>query len=69
MRNAQNCKIDERVYWYADSQDTGVVFDLFGEVLGLVLQGQYRRTEVLSTDEKACYSTCYEFLLFFLCYI
>nr|GMD35667.1 calmodulin-binding protein 60 A-like [Ipomoea batatas] len=69
VRNAQNCKIDERVYCYADSQDTHVVFDLFGKVLGLVLQGQYRRAEELSMDEKACYSTCYDFLLFFLCYI
>nr|GLL22324.1 calmodulin-binding protein 60 A-like isoform X1 [Ipomoea trifida] len=56
VRNAQNCKIDERVYWYADSQDTGVVFDLFGEVLGLVLQGQYRRTEdnAHKLKESAC---------------
>nr|GMC69820.1 calmodulin-binding protein 60 A-like [Ipomoea batatas] len=52
VSHARRCKIDERVYCYADSQDTRVVFDLFGEVLGLVLQGQYRRTEVLSPDEK-----------------
>ncbi|XP_019197277.1 PREDICTED: calmodulin-binding protein 60 A-like isoform X2 [Ipomoea nil] len=52
VNHARRCKIDERVYWYADSQDTGVVFDLFGEVLGLVLQGRYRRTEELSMDEQ-----------------
>ncbi|XP_031105395.1 calmodulin-binding protein 60 A-like isoform X1 [Ipomoea triloba] len=52
VSHARRCKIDERLYCYADSQDTRVVFDLFGEVLGLVLQGQYRRTEVLSPDDK-----------------
>ena len=57
--NAKKCLIDEGVYIYIDrnlQQNNGVVFDVIGQVKGLIKESQYFPMSMLSDDEQACLS-------------
>ncbi|WOG99507.1 hypothetical protein DCAR_0518860 [Daucus carota subsp. sativus] len=53
--NAKKCLIDEGVYIYIDrnlQQNNGVVFDVIGQVKGLIKESQYFPMSMLSDDEQ-----------------
>nr|GLL22321.1 calmodulin-binding protein 60 B-like [Ipomoea trifida] len=53
LDNAKRC-ISNKIYCHTDShRHTGVVFNIFGQVLGLILQSQYIPADELSQDENA----------------
>ncbi|KAK4735386.1 hypothetical protein R3W88_009647 [Solanum pinnatisectum] len=53
ISHARRCIINERTYSYIDLQEKGVVFNIVGEVQGLILGGQYLPMHLLSESEKA----------------
>lgn len=67
--HARTCMIDEGLYLYyypSSQQKTGVVFNVVGQVKGLVRESLYFPTDLLSEKEKACHSFPYKFSFFFL---
>nr|GME02080.1 calmodulin-binding protein 60 A-like [Ipomoea batatas] len=53
LNNAKRC-ISNKIYCHTDShRHTGVVFNIFGQVLGLILQSQYIPADELSQDNNA----------------
>ncbi|KAL1814693.1 hypothetical protein ACET3Z_017267 [Daucus carota] len=53
--NAKKCLIDEGVYIYIDrnlQQNNGVVFDVIGQVKGLIKESQYFPMSMLTDDEQ-----------------
>lgn len=57
--HAKTCLIDEEVYMYIDhnsQQKSGVVFDVIGQVKGLLKGSQYLPMDMLSDTEQACLS-------------
>ncbi|XP_019197253.1 PREDICTED: calmodulin-binding protein 60 B-like [Ipomoea nil] len=53
LNNAKRC-INNKIYCHTDShRDRGVVFNVFGQVLGLIRGSQYIPTDDLSQDEMA----------------
>lgn len=54
ISHARRCITNERTYSYIDLQEKeGVVFNIVGEVQGLILGGQYLPMHLLSDSEKA----------------
>lgn len=56
VEHARTCVVDKRVYLYCpptSSLKTGVVFNLVGQVMGLLSDCQYVPIEKLSETEKA----------------
>ncbi|KAL3342987.1 hypothetical protein AABB24_026838, partial [Solanum stoloniferum] len=54
ISHARRCITNERTYSYIDLQEKeGVVFNIVGEVQGLILGGQYLPMHLLSESEKA----------------
>ncbi|XP_031106655.1 calmodulin-binding protein 60 A-like isoform X2 [Ipomoea triloba] len=53
LNNAKRCN-SNKIYYHTNShRNKGVVFNIFGQVLGLILQSQYIPADELSQDEKA----------------
>lgn len=53
------------LYYYPNSQQKmGVVFNVVGQVKGLVKESQYVLIDNLSEKEKACFSFSLKFFLF-----
>nr|GMC75890.1 calmodulin-binding protein 60 A-like [Ipomoea batatas] len=53
LNNAKRC-ISNKIYCHYDSyRNKGVVFNIFGQVLGLILQSQYIPADELSQDNNA----------------
>lgn len=56
VEHARTCILDKRVYLYCTSssqQKTGVVFNVVGQVTGLLSECQYVPIDKLSETEKA----------------
>ncbi|XP_073127209.1 calmodulin-binding protein 60 D-like isoform X2 [Henckelia pumila] len=52
LNNARKCQ-GYKMYWYFNSQEnSGVVFDIFGELQWMYSQGEYAATNMLSEDNK-----------------
>lgn len=54
VEHARTCVIDQKLQFYGTSQDNGVVFDMVGQLTGIISNGQYLRADELSEAEKAC---------------
>lgn len=54
VEHARTCVLDQKLYFYGASQKNGVVFNVVGQVMGSILNGQYLDTDDLSEAEKAC---------------
>ncbi|KAJ6387065.1 hypothetical protein OIU78_016899 [Salix suchowensis] len=67
VEHARTCVIDKRIYLYCppvSQQKTGVVFNIVGQVIGLLSECQYVLLDKLSETEKARFS--HSFNLFFI---
>ncbi|KAM2674792.1 hypothetical protein EV2_015935 [Malus domestica] len=55
VEHAQTCTLDKRVYLYypPSSQETGVAFNIVGQVMGLLLEHEYVSVSKLSETQKA----------------
>lgn len=54
INQARRCIINERIFSYIDLQEKeGVVFNIVGEVKGLILGVQYLPMHLLSESDKA----------------
>ncbi|XP_042018119.1 calmodulin-binding protein 60 A-like [Salvia splendens] len=53
VEHARACVIDQKLQFYGTSQDNGVVFDMVGQLMGIISNGQYLRADKLSEAEKA----------------
>ena len=56
VEHARTCVIDKRIYLYrppVSQQNTGVVFNIVGQVIGLFSECQYAPLDKLSETEKA----------------
>ncbi|XP_047982475.1 calmodulin-binding protein 60 A-like isoform X1 [Salvia hispanica] len=53
VEHARTCVIDQKLQFYGTSQDNGVVFDMVGQLMGIISNGQYLRADKLSEAEKA----------------
>ncbi|XP_048443788.1 calmodulin-binding protein 60 A-like isoform X1 [Pyrus x bretschneideri] len=55
VEHAQTCTLDKRVYLYCPpgSQETGVAFNIVGQVMGLLLEHEYVSVSKLSETQKA----------------
>lgn len=54
ISHARRCIINERMYSFIDFQEKeGVVFNIVGEVLGLILESHYLPMHQLSESDKA----------------
>ncbi|XP_073127473.1 calmodulin-binding protein 60 A-like [Henckelia pumila] len=52
INHARKCQ-SHKMYWYLNSQEnSGVVFDIFGELQWMYSQGEYAATNMLSEDNK-----------------
>lgn len=64
LNNAKRC-ISNKIYCHTDShRNTGVVFNISGQMLGLILQSQYVPADNLSQDDKVGLQN-----LFYVCFI
>ncbi|KAG6401688.1 hypothetical protein SASPL_138552 [Salvia splendens] len=59
VEHARACVIDQKLQFYGTSQDNGVVFDMVGQLMGIISNGQYLRADKLSEAEKACCFFCH----------
>lgn len=55
VEHARTCVLDDKMYSYCSGspQRTGVVFNIVGQVLGLLSDGKYRPADTISEIEKA----------------
>jgi hypothetical protein len=59
VEHARTCVLDKIIYLYCppvSQQKTGVVFNVVGQVMGLLSEGQYVPIDKLSETEKAKFS-------------
>lgn len=58
VEHARSCVLDKTLYLYNPSpslQKTGVVFNVVGQVTGVLSEGHYVTTDNLSDEEKASF--------------
>lgn len=57
VEHARTCELDKRMYMYPTSsqQKTSVVFNVVGQVMGLLSEGQYVPADKLAETEKALF--------------
>lgn len=63
VEHARTCILDKRVYVYyqpGSQQKTGVVFNVVGQLMGLLSDCQYVSVDNLSETDKACISNYLE---------
>lgn len=54
VEHARTCVLDQKLYFYGASQKNGVVFNVVGQVMGSISNGQYLDADELSEAEKVC---------------
>ena len=54
VAHAQKCILDKKLHLYF-AQKKGVIFNIVGQVMGLVSEGCYIPIDKLSEAEKACF--------------
>lgn len=56
VKHARTCALDKRVNVYRPGPDenSGVVFNVVGQVTGLLRDGQYILVDMLSEADKVC---------------
>lgn len=67
VEHARTCVLDKRMYLYCppnSQQKTGVVFNVVGQVMGLLSEGQHIPIDNLSETDRVLYSSTLIFFAF-----
>lgn len=58
VEHARTCVLDQKLYFYGTPQKNGVVFNVVGQVMGSISNGQYVGAGELSESQKVhhCFS-------------